>query len=332
MRVVQDGKDEAAGLAARPRLVTSRSFHAGPAVVLAAGAAGGLEVHLLAAVLAHVRDEEVARQPVEADAPGVAETQGPDFGPCTGGTDERVARRDLVVRRHVRDVDVEPQDLAQECPEALAAAERVAAPPAVAHRGVQVAVGPEHQPAAVVVAVGRVRDGQEDALGALIADVGAGGRRVVAREHDVAVTGPRVVHEEVAVGGVVRVEGEAEEPTLATADDQAADVQERVQERGGARLRELVREDPAVGLDDEEPLVPRVGDADRPRQARDDLLEGHAPRALERGGVAGPLGPGGGAAVPADSVAAAAGCVGDGVTGSLIEVVEGGGAPSRRRG
>ena len=76
-----------------------------------------LEVHLFAAVLADVGDEEVARQPVEADAPRVAETPGPDLLLLgSAGAGERVVRRDRVVGRItfvVGHVDGETQELAQ---------------------------------------------------------------------------------------------------------------------------------------------------------------------------------------------------------------------------
>ena len=67
-------------------------------------------------------------------------------------------------------VHVDPQQLAQQRVESLAHVERVAARPAIAGADVEVAVGPEGDPAAVVIGEG-LRDLEQDLDVARIGDV-----------------------------------------------------------------------------------------------------------------------------------------------------------------
>src|SRR5207245_3346723 len=79
----------AAGIGGAGR--ADRGLHPPPAPVPAAHDPGGLEIHFLARVLADVGDEEVARRPVEADAPWIADALGP-FLVARAGPENRVRR------------------------------------------------------------------------------------------------------------------------------------------------------------------------------------------------------------------------------------------------
>src|ERR1044072_1053925 len=105
---------------------TVEAFHDAPAVVLAAGVARGLEVNLLEAVLAHVADEEIAGQAVAAEAPGVAQSERPDFGAEACAQDEGVACGNGVGVRPAG-LDVEAQDFAGQLAGVLRAVAWVAA-------------------------------------------------------------------------------------------------------------------------------------------------------------------------------------------------------------
>src|SRR5262249_61582486 len=72
--VFEDRERERAVVAAGRRVEAGRSLHEAPAVVLAAGARGGLEVHLFTRALADVRDEEIAGLAGGAGWPGGAQT------------------------------------------------------------------------------------------------------------------------------------------------------------------------------------------------------------------------------------------------------------------
>src|SRR5207249_5123596 len=69
----------ARGTSRAPARAAERSLHDLPAVVLAPRARPRLEIDLLAGALADVGDVEVARRPVEGEAPGVAQPLRPDL-------------------------------------------------------------------------------------------------------------------------------------------------------------------------------------------------------------------------------------------------------------
>src|SRR5690606_18215377 len=129
---------------ARP---AQRAFERRPAVVLAAAAGGGLIVDLLARVLADIADEQAAGQAVEREAPRVAQPARPHLVRRVARAGERVRRRDAVVwRRSDVLVDIEAQQLAEQCVAALrVAAVPIARAAAVADADIQIAVGPERQ-------------------------------------------------------------------------------------------------------------------------------------------------------------------------------------------
>ena len=158
----------------------------------------------------------------------------------------------------------------------LRAVLRVAAAAAVAQADVQVAVGAELHLPAVVVGVGLVdeqhllRAGRVSQVRIACADAVAGDDGVAA------VVG--VVDVEIAVGGVVRMEGQAQQSLLiAAAAHQRVDVQKR---RGQQRVDAVGDGDyPNVAgfLDHEEPraVARRRGQVHRPGQTRRDELQLH---------------------------------------------------------
>jgi len=207
-------------------LVALPSLHHIPAVVPTTGPACHFAVDLLSAVLPHVPDPEIAGAPVEAEAPRIPQTVGPDL--VAGG---RVPDEGVVVRNGVGlpSVHVQTKYGAQERPEVLAVPLRITSASTVAERDIQVAVRAESDLAAVVVRVGLV-DGEEDHL-----RVGVGHVRIL-RDGEAAdpcvAGGVRVVHEDLPVGGVLGMKGECEEPALAACAHPVPQVQER---RGGHR-------------------------------------------------------------------------------------------------
>jgi hypothetical protein len=251
-------------------VVAEVPLHHLPAVVAATHRVGGLPVDLLARILTHVADEQVARSEVEAEAPRVPEALRPDLVADRvagiAGADERVVGRDRVRQR----VDVDAEQLPEEQVVVLRLAVRIVAAAAVAERYPQVAVGPERDLSAVVHAA--PTDERDDLLLAVrVGNVRVRGHAVA---RDEAARGARVgmAHEEVAVRGVVRMEGDGVEPALAAAADLVGEVQERRREEALAGDEDA---DQAVALDDEEPVVARVPDVGR-EVGGDDVLERHA--------------------------------------------------------
>jgi hypothetical protein len=245
-----------------------------PAVVAAAGRPGHLEVDLLVEILSDVSDVEIAGLAVEAEAPGVAQTVGPDLvrAGAGGGRGEGIGGRDGVGSAAV---DVDAQELAEQGVDVLPVLEGIAAAAAVAGADVQIAVRPELEIAAVVIGLARVRDRQQDETAGAVRDVGIGGD-VVPGDLDGAVALPRVVDEEEAVGRVVRMEGQPQEPALATAAGAGRADGGGVEEGGGQDLGAVPDPDLAGLLHDEQPsrLVLGVGDVDDVGQAAGDLHGG----------------------------------------------------------
>jgi hypothetical protein len=192
-----------------------------PAIVPAAGGPGRLEVDLLVEILPDVPDVEIAGLPVEAEAPGVAQTVGPDLvrAGARGGRGEGVGGGDAVGGAAV---DVDAQELAEQGVDVLPVLEGIAAAAAV-------------EVAAVVIGLAGVGNRQQDETAGAVRDVGVGGD-VVPRDLDGAVALPRVVDEEEAVGRVVRMEGEPQEPALAAAPGAGRADGGGVEEGGGQDL------------------------------------------------------------------------------------------------
>jgi hypothetical protein len=121
--------------------------------------------------------------------------------------------------------------------------------------------------AAVVVREG-LCDGEEGDGARGVGDVRIAGGDAVARDDGVP-RGVRVVHEEEPVLRVTRVEGEAEQASLAAAPHERRDVEERRRPDGT-----VLEDDDAAALKREkETRVARVSDGGRLREAGDERLE-----------------------------------------------------------
>ncbi len=231
-----------------------------PAVV-AAGDEGRVDFFLRA--LADVADPRLPGDPIEAEAPRVAQAHREDLVAAGDGAEERIgAGRRVRHARSGRRIDVEAQDLAEQQVEILRVVRRVVGAAAVADADVEIAVAPEGEHAAVVVGGAGMRNGQHRSLG------GAGhvgvGRYPVLGNRERAVTATGVEHEEPAVGVVERVEGEPEQALLAARHETRAEVEENGR-RGAARLQHLHQPAP---LDDEQAVrvVAGMRDVERTRQ------------------------------------------------------------------
>ena len=219
-----------------------------------------MPVDLLPRALAHVPDVHVAVGRIEAEAPRVAKPVRPDLGrtrPWANATrSERVVSRDGVrLPRRGLVVHVDAQHLAQQRPCVLPVPEGVAAGAAISHADVQEAIRPERELAAIVVRK-RLRDQQQHALAGGIRPLGGG---VELTDHRCAIGCARVVHEDARLLWEIRMEGEAQQPALASGEDPVADVEERL----GAH-RTVGPDDAnqsALQVDEEPPAaVARVGD------------------------------------------------------------------------
>ncbi len=243
------------------------------------GAAAGAcarrnEVDLLPGVLPNVGDGEVARRPIEREAPGIAQAVRPDLRPCTGLPDEGVRRRNRVGPAARAKPRIDAQELSEQDVQVLRVRRRIVGAAAVAGADVQVAVRPELELAAVVVVLG-VRDLENDTLRRL-GDVGVRGSPVLGDDQvtEPSLSGHRVggvVDVEASARRVVRSEGHREQAALIIAGPhRAADVEERRRELAAG----LDDHDAAALLDDEDPLAVsgRRRDEDR-RCERGDRLE-----------------------------------------------------------
>ncbi len=223
------------------------------------------EVDLLSRVLTDVADQQRSGDPVEAEAPRIAEAVAPDLI-CACAARERVAGRDRVGGSGAARVGVDPQQLAEQRLPVLAVLQRVAGTTPVACGDVEVAVGPDLQLTAVVVRERRVIDRQQASSGGRVD--GAADLAVLV-DLQVAVAGARVHHIETAAGVVVRGEGDREQTALAARQDPIGDVEER---RRHAVIGKL---DPARLLDDEQPVgIRRLGGHVHRVAKRADRFEG----------------------------------------------------------
>ena len=101
------------------------------------------QVHLLEALLAHVRQEQLVVP--EGEPPGIAQAVGEDLRPCTRPHCERVSGRDRV-GAPIRGSRVDAQQLAVQASEILAALRMIA----LAQRDPEMTVGAEDQVATEV--------------------------------------------------------------------------------------------------------------------------------------------------------------------------------------
>jgi hypothetical protein len=254
VRVLGHGRLQAPGVAGR-RSVARVPFRHVPAEVEPTGA-GRSAIDLLELLLADVSDPQVPGDPVEGEAPRVAEPVGPDLRSAAAipsSARERIVARDVVAGRAR---DVEPEDRCQERVGVLAVAVGVAARAAISKPDVEVAVRPEREMPAVVVRV-RLVD-REDHLGR----PGIRPLRIVAdpvARHDRVAANVRVVDVEAAVVGVVGFERESQEALLAAGHDPVAHIEEHLGRNPTLARHSL---DPSGLFNNEEAATPiaRVGD------------------------------------------------------------------------
>ncbi len=215
--VVGDGRKHQVGAVAATREALF-ALEQGPPVVQP-GCADRSHVDLLVFGLADVG--HVQQPAVEPESPRVAEAVRPHLACPALPVGERVVGRDCVRRCGVH---VEAKQRGQQRLGPLSVVEAVIGRSSVAQRHVEVAVRPERQHAAVVVAR-RLRDVQQ--LGDGLRRRGVAPARSVVL-HDAGVAGAvRVVHEQPAVLCEVGVEGDSEQPLFeAGGADLGRDVEE----------------------------------------------------------------------------------------------------------
>ena len=181
---------------------------------------------------------------IEARAPRIAQAVGPDlFAHAAAIANERVVGRDLIARRDR--VDVDAQDLAEQ----IGCVLRVRRNTDLARCNVEIAVRTEREPARIVISVGRRAD-VEDEVATRRRDVGIA--RDVIAPHLVVWRpgGRRRIDVERAVGGVVRIEREAEQAAFARDVDRHGKKWRR-QHLPAIQVEDL---DGAGLLDDEQPV------------------------------------------------------------------------------
>ena len=238
------------------------------------------EVDLLPEVLADVGDREVARGTIEGEPPRISQAVGPDLV-APRLVDEWIVGRNRVRLAGRTQLGVDAQHLSAQVFEILAGLERIASPATVACRGVEVAVRAELELASVVVPVSRMGNLDHDPPRARIGDVRIDLVSEVFRDLDVALR-VGVVHVELPIRRVVRVERDREEPALTPGRDSCDG-----QKRGRQQL--VVQEQPnrcacaSALLDDERPLLVtgRRGHVDR-RVDGCDGLQGERQRGRRR--------------------------------------------------
>ena len=204
------------------------------------------EIDLLPRSPADVAEPEVARAPVEGEPPGIPEPVGPDLATRSGCRHERVVARDPVALTRGRVGDVDAQNAPEQRAEVLGIVPRAAVP----ESDVEHAVGTELDHARVVELLG-LADLEDD-----LARGGAGGRRAGCRKRGGVASDDRasgrvcgVVDVEPPVGGVVRMEGQAEQSLFhvgaraGAGDDGAPRARAQVDERRSRGRRVLVAPD-----------------------------------------------------------------------------------------
>src|SRR5438105_1571105 len=176
-------------------MVAVGAFESVPAVV-ETGAPRVRDVDLFPMILADVGDDQAMLQRIEAEAPWIAQSNGPDLRARASAPHIGIVARDRV---RIAGVHVQSQELAEQGAGILAVAVWIALRAAVPHADIELAVLAEAEAAAVVVRVGLVHREHELARSRI------GGVRIAA--HPVALDARvprsiRVVHEEEAVAGV----------------------------------------------------------------------------------------------------------------------------------
>ena len=204
-------------------LVAVHTFGAIPAVVLAAGARGRLEIDFLVNVLSDIADIKVAGGAVEGETPRIAQTVSPNLTAVAALVRERVAGGNRV--RRCASFDIDAQNLAEQRVRVLPAAQGIAPAAAIADADVEIAVGTEGELSAVVIRVLPVGDLQNHDLAPGIGRVRRRAQRE-ARDGDVS-DRVRVVHVKVTRGRKTRWKSDAQQAALAAAVNALRDIEKR---------------------------------------------------------------------------------------------------------
>jgi len=116
------------------------------------------DVDLFPSVLADVGDVEGGRRTVEARPPRIAQAQRKDFV-GSRPPHERIVGGDVVVEPGIRRaIHIDTQDLAAQAVDVLPGVQRVAGAATVADQDVEIPIGPEAEPAALVIIEFRLVD------------------------------------------------------------------------------------------------------------------------------------------------------------------------------
>ena len=246
-----------------------------------AGRARG-EVDLLFGVLADVADDQIAGAPVEGEAPRIAQPVGPDLRTPPRPGREWIARWDRVA---ATGAGRDPQHLAEQDVRVLAIVVRVALAAAVTNADVEIAVRPELELSAVVVALAVMVDREHGPGAGYVGPVRIPACAPVLDDLNV-VRAVGVVDVEPAAGLVVRRERHREQSLLAAGGvDLARDVEERTSLAPAANEDD----DSPASLDDEQPtgVARRGGQVDRLAEHADPLQAdaARASRVGDRGGA-----------------------------------------------
>src|SRR5215203_5977394 len=204
-----------------PSGVARGPLHQIPAKVLSARTRRGFVVDFLVRRRPNVADPQVARDPIETKAPGVAQSKRPDLGARPRLVGVGVVGRDCVPEVVGHLVDVDAQDLAEQGAQILA----IPATP-VTQPDVEISIlRPKEEQTTVVVR--RWLVDEQDGFGARrVSAVRIRARHPVSGDDGAAVA-IGVVDENVAIVRVVGMEGYAEQPALPATADEVGDVQER---------------------------------------------------------------------------------------------------------
>ena len=197
------------------RVKRLQCFVAPPPIIFAACAVGRLLVNLLKPALPHIGQIKVACDTVKAEPPRVAEAQCPNFVAHRWVAHKRVIGGDEVVGGASHARNIEAEHFAQQAIPILGQILRVAIAAAIAQGGIQIAIWPKIEVAAVVV-VERLGHCQDFKLAVGVGRVG------IARAHfktgnahggdDIGIgVGGVVINVKIAIIGVIGVKREAEQ-------------------------------------------------------------------------------------------------------------------------
>lgn len=248
------------------RVVGSIALVAAPTIIFTADARRRLEINFLPGILAHIADPHVARQPVEAEFPGIAQADSPNFIERRRIVHKRIGGR---YRIRATAVDIYAHHLAEVRLSVLAVVLWVAARTAVTEAEVQVAVGAEVEVAGIVVGIGLI-DAQDHQFAVGVGHIGIG--RADAEPGDARMAGAvGVIDVEVAVLGVVGMKNQAQQAALIGGGvDAALDVQKRGRQALALRIEDV---DDAALFGNKEAFVSGGSNIHRAREAGSESLQ-----------------------------------------------------------